>query len=115
MIKVDANRFMQIMNNLLSNAAKFSPPNSTVDIIVTKQNKCVRVAVKDKGHGIEKEFRPLIFQKFLQADSTNTRHSGGTGLGLAITKELVEQMGGKLGFTTSIGSGTSFYFDLPEV
>lgn len=114
-INVDANRFMQIMNNLLSNAAKFSPENSTVDITVTKQNKYVRITVTNKGHGIEEKFRPLIFQKFSQSDSTDTRHSGGTGLGLAISKELVERMGGIIEFTTSIGSGSSFYFDLPEV
>lgn len=114
-INVDANRFMQIMNNLLSNAAKFSPANSTVDISVTNQNKYVRFTVKDKGHGIDEKFSLLIFQKFSQSDSTDSRHSGGTGLGLAITKELVERMNGKIGFTTSIGKGTSFYFDLPKV
>jgi len=115
MINVDANRFMQIMNNLLSNAAKFSPENSTVEIKVTRQKEHLRVTVKDKGMGIEEEFHPLIFEKFSQADSTDSRHSGGTGLGLAISKQLVEQMGGKIGFTTTVGSGTYFYFDLPEV
>lgn len=115
MINVDTNRFLQIMNNILSNAAKFSPENSTVDITVTKQNKYVRITVSDKGHGIEEEFRPLIFQKFSQSDNTDARHSEGTGLGLAISKELVERMGGIIDFTTSVGSGTSFYFDLPEV
>lgn len=114
LINVDANRFIQIMNNLLSNAAKFSPQNSNVDIRVTKQDNNVRVTVTDIGKGIDEEFRPLIFNKFIQADSTNTRHAGGSGLGLAISKELIERMGGKIGFTTAIGSGTSFYFDLPE-
>lgn len=115
MINVDSNRFMQIMNNLLSNAAKFSSENSTVDILVTKQDKQVRVTVKDKGQGIAEEFRPLIFQKFSQSDSTDTRHAGGSGLGLIISKELVERMDGKIGFTTTTGLGTSFYIDLPEV
>ena len=66
MINVDTNRFLQIMTNLLSNAAKFSPENSTVDITVTKQNKHVRITISDKGHGIKDEFKPLIFQKFSQ-------------------------------------------------
>ena len=114
LINVDANRFIQIMNNLLSNAAKFSPQKSNIEIRVTKQDNNVRVTVTDKGKGIDEEFRPLIFDKFIQADSTNTRHAGGSGLGLAISKELIERMGGKIGFTTAIGSGTSFYFDLPE-
>ncbi len=115
MINVDANRVIQIMNNLLSNATKFSPANSTVDVKVTKQDNYVRVIVEDKGHGIEEEFRPLIFQKFTQSYNADTRYSGGSGLGLAITKELVEKMGGKIGFTTSLDAGTAFYFDLPEV
>ena len=115
MVNVDVNRFMQIMNNLLSNSAKFSPVNSTVNIIVTKQDKLVRVTVKDKGCGITEEFRPLVFQKFSQFDSTDARHIGGSGLGLAICKELVERMGGEIGFTTAAGLGTSFYFELPEV
>ena len=114
-VKVDANRFMQIMNNLLSNAAKFSPANSTVEIKVSKQKGYLRIGVTDKGMGIAKEFRHLIFEKFSQADSTDARHSIGTGLGLAICKQLVEKMGGKIGFSSSVGVGTCFYFDLPEV
>ena len=115
MVRVDANRFMQIMSNLLSNAAKFSPANSTVELKVSKQKGYLRVSVKDQGKGIAHEFRHLIFEKFSQADSTDARHSAGTGLGLAICKQLVENMGGKIGFTTSIGQGSCFYFDLPEV
>lgn len=115
MINVDINRFMQIMSNLLSNAAKFSPANSIVDIYVTRENQNIRVTVEDKGHGIEKDFEPLIFEKFSQLDNSNSRASEGTGLGMAITKELVEKMDGKIGFATKVGAGTSFYFDLPEV
>ena len=114
-VKVDANRFLQIMNNLLSNAAKFSPAHSTVELKVSKQKGYLRVSVKDRGKGIAGEFHHLIFEKFSQADSTDARQSAGTGLGLAICKQLVEKMGGKIGFRTSIGQGTCFYFDLPEV
>lgn len=114
MVNVDTDRFIQIMNNLLSNAAKFSPPNSTVDINVAKQNGNVRVYVKDKGIGIDEKLHPLIFQKFSQVDSTDERHLGGTGLGLAISKGFVEKMGGVIGFTSTIGEGSTFYFDLPE-
>ena len=115
MVNVDADRFVQVMSNLLSNAAKFSPPNSTVEISISKQQGNVRVAVQDKGVGIDEKLRPMIFQKFSQVDSTDKRHSGGTGLGLAISKGFVEKMGGKIGFTSSIGKGSIFYFDLPEV
>ena len=91
-----------------------SPPNSTVDIKVTKQNGKVRVAVKDKGIGIDKKLHPLIFQKFSQIDNTDKRHSGGTGLGLAISKGLAEKMGGEIEFTSTIGKGSTFYFELQE-
>ncbi len=115
MVNVDTDRFMQVMNNLLSNAAKFSPPNSTVEINVTKQNEHIRIAVKDKGLGIDKELRPFIFQKFFQVDSTDQRHSSGTGLGLVISKKFIENMGGKIEFTTETGKGTTFFLELPEV
>ena len=112
-VNVDTDRFMQIMANLLSNAAKFSPANSTVEISVNRMNGKIRVAVKDKGVGIDKNLQPTIFHKFAQVDSTDTRHSGGTGLGLAISKELIEKMGGEIGLTSTIGKGSTFYLDLP--
>ena len=113
-VNVDTDRFMQIMNNLLSNAAKFSPPDSIIDIKVTRQGDHLRINVIDKGNGIEEDFRPLIFQKFSQASAKNKRHPGGTGLGLAISKTFIEKMGGKIGFSTKIGCGTNFYLELPE-
>ena len=114
-VNVDTDRFLQIMNNLLSNAAKFSPANSTVEINVTNLDGNIRVAVKDKGIGIDEKLQPTIFQRFSQIDSTDVRHSGGTGLGLAISKELIEKMGGVIGVTSTPGKGSTFYLDLPKV
>ncbi|WP_329604716.1 sensor histidine kinase, partial [Undibacterium luofuense] len=104
-MSVDSQRFMQIISNLLSNAIKYSPQQETVTISTSLQNDYVRISVTDRGNGIPKEFRSRIFQKFAQADSSDTREKGGTGLGLAITRELVEHMGGQVGFESIPGQG----------
>jgi PAS domain S-box-containing protein len=113
-VKADGRRLTQVMDNLLSNAAKFSPPDSKVEIRVSRRNGSARVDVRDHGPGIPEEFRPRIFRKFTQADSSMTRERGGTGLGLSIAKSIVERLGGTIGFETEPDSGTTFYFELPE-
>jgi len=115
-VNVDSDRLMQVLTNLLSNAAKFSPPQETVTIRITHPNSCwVRVSVEDRGLGIPDEFRSRIFQKFAQADSSDTRQKGGTGLGLSISKAIIEKFNGKIGFFTPETGGTIFYFDLPNL
>ena len=109
---VDADRFMQVMANLLSNAAKFSPADSVVDVSAERHAATVRISVRDRGPGIPEEFRARVFQKFSQADSSDTRAKGGTGLGLSIAKAIVEQLGGRIDYETGPG-GTTFFFDLP--
>jgi len=113
MLNVDANRLMQVLANLLSNAAKFSPAGDKVMLAVTRSGKRVRVAVKDHGSGIPAQFRNQIFQKFAQADSSDTRKKGGTGLGLSITKAIVEQMGGSIGFDSEPDVLTTFFIEFP--
>lgn len=112
-ISVDTQRFMQVLSNLLSNAIKYSPENDVVNIEAEKRGHKLRIIVIDHGVGIPHEFRDRIFQKFAQADSSDTRQNGGTGLGLAITRELVERMGGTIGFESIPGQATRFYVDLP--
>jgi PAS domain S-box-containing protein len=85
MVNVDANRLMQALANLLSNAAKFSFAGDKVTVAVMVSDKRVRVTVKDHGGGISEQFHSQIFQKFAQGDSSDTRKKGGTGLGLSIT------------------------------
>lgn len=113
-VNVDAMRLQQVMANLLSNAAKFSPPGGVVNIDVQERGTAVRVTVTDHGCGVPMEFRDHIFEKFSQADSSDSRQLGGTGLGLAISKELIEQMHGTIDFESQEGDGASFYFELPR-
>jgi PAS domain S-box-containing protein len=113
-IKIDAFRFQQIMNNFLSNAAKFSPAQSPVDIKISLNDGWVRISVQDCGPGIPEEFRSRMFQKFSQADSSDSRQKSGTGLGLAISKELVERMGGRIGFDSEIGKGSCFFAEFKQ-
>ncbi len=113
-VTADSDRLMQVLANLLSNAAKFSPTDSTVVISMSPQKAFIRVCVTDQGAGISTDFHSRIFQKFAQADASNTRQKGGSGLGLSITRAIVERMGGQIDFKTSEGGGTTFYFDLPR-
>jgi len=115
MIKADKNRLTQVMSNLLSNAAKYSPKDMPVEISTEVKNDTVRINIKDYGAGIAEEFQDRIFDKFTQSDSGNTRQVGGTGLGLNISKMIVEKLGGKIGFDTVIDKGSTFYFEFPIV
>jgi PAS domain S-box-containing protein len=112
-VLVDPGRFLQVMANLLSNASKFSPAGAPIEVTARCHQGRVRVCVRDHGKGIPPDFQPRIFQKFSQADSSDTRSRAGTGLGLAISRAIVERLGGHIGFDTGPG-GTTFYFDLPD-
>lgn len=113
MVMADSFRLQQVLYNLLSNAAKFSPAGSTIRIDTQRRNDMIRVNVIDHGSGIPEAFRTRIFTKFSQADSSDSRQRGGTGLGLAISKEIIERMHGTIGFMPAEGGGSCFYFELP--
>ncbi len=114
-VSADRKRVLQVMTNLLSNAAKFSEAGTAVEVTIEiADSDTVRVAVHDTGPGIPENFRNRIFGRFAQADMSHTRQMGGTGLGLAICKRLIELMGGKIGFSDRAGGGTTFWFELPH-
>jgi signal transduction histidine kinase len=112
-IAVDRQRLLQALRNFLSNAVKFSPESGTVEVAAALVGDHVRINVRDHGQGVPEAFRASIFQKFSQADSTDTRQKGGTGLGLAITREIAEQMHGTVGFDSTPGQGATFWLVLP--
>lgn len=102
-----------MLSNLISNAVKFSQAQGRVDIHAHLLDGQVEVAVRDYGVGIPEEFRARIFQKFAQADGSDTRARGGTGLGLSICKTLMERMHGEIGYHSVLGEGSTFYVRLP--
>jgi signal transduction histidine kinase len=112
-VNVDADRMVQVLVNLLSNAAKFSERGEQIAVRMAVLGQQVRVSVVDRGQGIPEEFRAQIFERFSQADSTDRRQKGGTGLGLSICKSIVQEHGGVIDYISTPGAGTEFYFELP--
>jgi PAS domain S-box-containing protein len=110
---VDRFRIIQVMTNLISNAAKFSPADGTILVSVGHDIDIVTLSVADPGPGIPLDFQTTIFEPFSQADGSATRSAGGTGLGLHISRAIVERHGGKLTFETRAGVGTTFMVQLP--
>ncbi len=112
-VRGDADRLIQVVTNLLSNALKFSPRGGEVKVSVDPETRLARLSVVDEGPGIPDSFRARIFSKFAQADGSDTRAKGGTGLGLAIAREIAERHGGRLWFESAEGQGATFHLDLP--
>lgn len=115
LVSVDRTRVQQVVANYLSNAAKFAPAGSTVEVVVpapAPDQDHVRVEVVDRGPGVPEAAQARIFERFVQADPTDPRSRGGTGLGLAISREIIEGHGGAVGVSSTPGH-TRFWFELP--
>jgi PAS domain S-box-containing protein len=112
----DANKIRQILVNLISNAIKFSEVGHIlldVKILSTQVDSIdLEFSVSDNGIGINREIQDKLFHPFVQGDLSYKKHYQGTGLGLSISKNLVELMGGKIGFTSTVGEGSRFHFNL---
>jgi len=113
LVEVDSDRIVQVLVNLLSNAAKFSHAGGVVTVRMSPTEGSVRVSVRDHGQGMPESFRARIFQRFSQADSSDSRQKGGSGLGLNICKSIIEDHQGHIDYTSTIGVGSEFFFDLP--
>lgn len=113
----DAHRLRQVLNNLMDNAIKFTPPGGAVNLRValeheTEDEAVLQFGVADTGIGIPQETQRRIFEAFAQADASTTREYGGTGLGLSISSRLATLMGGQLGLASEPGSGSVFFFSV---
>jgi CheY-like chemotaxis protein len=112
-VNADPDLLAQVVTNLLSNAIKFSPAQGEVRVSVDKHDDKVRISVRDHGPGVPSDFKAHIFEKFAQADGTDSRRMGGTGLGLSIVKHIVEGLGGEATFDNHPGGGAIFNVILP--
>lgn len=113
-ISGDPQRLQQIIWNLLTNAIKFTPKGGSVEVRLERIESHVELAISDTGQGIEPEFLPHVFDRFLQSDSSSTRRHGGLGLGLSIVRQLVELHGGSVkALSPGAGAGTTFKVILP--
>jgi len=115
LVKADQLRFSQVINNLLSNAFKYSPEGATITVKAKKLEGFVQIDFADTGIGISQEDQSQIFTKFFRCDNSSARSVSGTGLGLFITKHLVEAQGGEIWVRSQEGKGSTFSFTLPAV
>jgi NtrC-family two-component system sensor histidine kinase KinB len=112
LIHVDAHKLVWILNNFLTNAIRYAPEGSALQVKATMEADFVRISVIDEGKGIEKNNQKKLFTKFTQLDIPEQR-KGGSGLGLAISKEFIEAMGGKIGLKSESGKGSEFWVECP--
>lgn len=112
-VSVDPQLISEVYVNLLTNAIKYSPPESEITIFISKKGDQLLSQVSDNGMGIPKSQQERVFSKFFRADNAVKTEGEGTGLGLYLIKAIVESSGGKIWFTSEEGKGTSFFFSLP--
>ena len=112
-VEVDADKMIQVLDNIMNNAIKYSPDGGTIKCGLVETNDSVVLSISDEGLGIPKRDLTNVFDRFFRVDKARARSMGGTGLGLAISKEVVQQHKGKIWVESTEGKGTTFYISLP--
>jgi signal transduction histidine kinase len=112
-VSADSDRVVQALVNLLGNAIKFAPRESTVTTRVLAEEGRARFSVSDAGRGIPADRLETIFERFRQVDASDAREKGGSGLGLPIARGIVEHQGGEMWAESQEGQGSTFHFTLP--
>jgi signal transduction histidine kinase len=114
-IEIDPDRISQVLRNLVHNAIKFSPTDSSIEIHLEMKNDHVRFSVKDQGVGLNSDDQIRIFEPFYQVEAALSRKFGGTGLGLTICRGIIEAQKGKIWVESRPGCGCTFYFTVPLI
>ena len=113
-VHVDQERILRVISELVSNAIKFSPPETIIKLAAHAwDNDEVCITVEDQGRGIAQDKLDVVFERFQQGDASDSRELGGTGLGLAICRRIVQQHGGRIWVESEPGKGSRFLFTLP--
>src|SRR5438445_4830271 len=113
-LRTDRAKLVQALNNLLDNAAKFSPPDTAIDVSAGNEGGELIISMRDRGPGISPEHWSRVFERFYKVDRARPREAGGFGLGLAITKHLVQLLGGRIWTEAAREGGQVFYIALPR-
>jgi two-component system sensor histidine kinase VicK len=113
-INIDDSKFMQVVNNLISNAIKFTPDKGIISVYIEEKDDTVLLKVEDNGIGIPKRLQPVLFDKFTAARRPGIKGQPSVGLGMSIIKTIVEWHGGKIWFESMEGKGSTFYIEIPK-
>ena len=113
-VSVDANRIGQALDNLISNAIKFTPEGGKVHLLIENRGTAHTLHVTDTGYGIPASEQERLFERFFRSTTASANHVPGTGLGLTIAKAIIESHGGSISFDSTEGKGTTFSVSLPK-
>ena len=112
--EIDDLKFMQVINNLISNAIKFTPENGIINVFIAEESEYIEITVEDNGIGIPQALHPILFDKFTKARRPGLRGEPTVGLGLSIVKTIVELHQGKIWFESEENKGTAFHVQIPK-